>query len=519
MLLVHIVLAVLLRWTDIVAMPDPAEYALLARALQEFTYRDLYLAGAPLHTHFPPVYPALLAAWGLLFGNGFGSLVWINILASTATLAVLFVVLRKLWSPYFALLCLAALAVNPVFLYAASSLYSETVYSLVSVLCLAAVAGSDPSRRGLAVAATLAITAALTRSIGVSLLAAVCVHWLLERRWKLVVSTVGASVVFVGGWILWTMAAPVELSRSYMLELQVTESAAPGESALPFFYLTWRQVSRALGINLPSALALPSLPGVQFDNILVAAVATICVAVGLWCLVRRWRAAGLYVMAYIAVLIAWPWFLGRFYVPLVPFFVAAAVLGAGAIGRRIRPSREKLAMLLLTLAMIAGGVIRSVAKIPVRRGCDGDLFSGRRECVLRDEASFLDAAAYVRDSLSEDAVILTAKSSPLAYHSGRRTVSVRPIVNWSATDVFAYSRTLGVSHVLLASVQQMELGLFADRVTEGCDRLEVERFFPPRTFLFRVLPAGTPPDPERSACTAVEEYRRLNVGRDFLRDP
>ena len=88
--------------------------------------------------------------------NHFGSLVWVNILASTATLAVLFVGLRKLWSPLLAILCLGALAVNPIFLYSAGSLYSETVYTLIAILCLVVLAESGISGRTAAVAASLA---------------------------------------------------------------------------------------------------------------------------------------------------------------------------------------------------------------------------------------------------------------------------------------------------------------------------------------------------------------------------
>ena len=60
LLLLHAVLAWLLRTPTILTGQDDAAYYLLAQGLRDLRYVDLWIAQEPVHIQYPPGYPALL---------------------------------------------------------------------------------------------------------------------------------------------------------------------------------------------------------------------------------------------------------------------------------------------------------------------------------------------------------------------------------------------------------------------------------------------------------------------------
>src|SRR6185436_3869563 len=204
----HAVLAWIGRMPGVLTGEDEAIYLLLARQLRHFTYKDVFLTGQPMHAMYPPGYPALLALWGFLVGQRFDELLLLSLACSVAALLLVFLMVRQLWSSTVALLVLAALAVNPFLVDRAGTLASEAPYMLLTMVALWCALRGD--RRNLILAGAAAVAAALTRSIGLTAVAALAAHWLWGRRYAAAGAGVAAALVGAG-WVVWSFTAPDKL--------------------------------------------------------------------------------------------------------------------------------------------------------------------------------------------------------------------------------------------------------------------------------------------------------------------
>lgn len=541
LLALHAVLAWLLRDPGILTVQDDAHHLILAEALRDFQYRDLFRVDAPLHSRYPPGYPALLAVWEPLVGGRFDGLVALNIALSVGALALLYWGVARLWGPLMALAVLAPLAVSAHLLEVTGQVRSEALYLFLTMAALVALAGTK-RRPGLLVAAgAAAIMAAVTRSIGIAIVGAVVVHWVLERRKVAAPTFIGASALTVGAWLLWTFRAPEQVvGRSYAADL--TFDPAAGESP----GLVWILVER-VSRNIPDYahpwlgyhLAVPNLRWTTVDNFIVALVLSGALVLGLVVLFRQWRAAALYLASYLAILLIWPWAMGRFLLPVIPLLLLAVLLGlrhgVEASAARLRSRREGpgsgrpwiarvtgsragwAAVLAFAFATTAWGSARSAAWIADRMECQRGSVPPQASCLWADQASYFEALTYIDQELPEDAVFLSAKSEPLFYYTRRLTAPIDLALAQSPDGFLPFLREYGTGFILLGSLQQAEIHRLPDLLEPNCRGLALEAEFPPRTYLFRLRELGEPEGDD--GCAAVEASRTANVGRDFTRDP
>jgi 4-amino-4-deoxy-L-arabinose transferase-like glycosyltransferase len=154
---------------------DGGAYILLAQALITGEgYRNIWWAGSPPHTSYPPVHPLLLAPIISLYGMELGALrLWVAGLGILALYAV-YRLFRRVVDDRsaFALLVLTGTSYG-IWFYAQSPL-SEIPYALFSFLGLFFLEeykrAPSPSGGWLWLAALAIGTAALTRTIGLALL-------------------------------------------------------------------------------------------------------------------------------------------------------------------------------------------------------------------------------------------------------------------------------------------------------------------------------------------------------------
>lgn len=519
LLALHAALAWVGRPAGVATRQDDAVYLLLARSLREFGYQNLYYVNTPPHGLYPPGYPAMLAVWGGLFGDGFDGLALLSVLASTATLGLIYLVMRRLASPVVRLLVLAVLAVNPYLIQYGGDIASEAPYMLLSVLALWLLVRQDKVTTGtLVLVGVVAVAAALTRAVGAALLLALGIHWLLERRWRAAGLLTAASAVAVGGWLWWASRVPHAVAgHSYVADAtHRADNKPPAGMGEILFERTVDNVPNYLAISLPYRLPIPTLPGTLVDNVLGALIVTLGLVAGVWLLWGKWRPAALYILAYGAVLAVWPWQVGRFLVPMLPLLVPAIVLGLGEALRGVRPAWSAPAMATLMLVLLGNGFTRTTGELRQKGGCERGLEFPSPTCVAPDQSSFFAALRYIRANLPSEAVLLTAKPEPLYYYTARRASPTLPSRIRAESLLPELYRT-GTGYVLLGSLQAAEPTRLADALAANCRRIEPQEFFPPRTYLFRVLSQDAP-DGEQAGCEAVAEYRRLNQGRNFEAD-
>jgi hypothetical protein len=516
---VHGVLAWLAREPGILTGQDDAIYVALARSIRQGGYQELFRVGTPPHAQYPPFYPALIAVWGGVFGDGFDALTALNVLLSAAALVLVYVALKRRVGETVAVLTAAVLAVNPHLVGAAGAVLSEAPYLFLTVLALAVLSREKVSARGALAAGLLALAAALTRSAGVTILAALVLYWWLEPRRRAAVALGVAALVIVGGWLAWTVLAPEKyVGSSYVADLGASRRVpfvAPFPQRIP------GNIAWYLRVAVPWTLAVPTVRGTLVDNAVALGLLTLTGGAGLVVFARRWRAGLLYALAYGGLLASWVWRIERFAVPVLFLVVAAMLAGAQAIGSRLSRRRWAGAALAGAIAavLLVSGAVRSVRLVSERATChraEDGIPEG--PCLLADQVSFFEAARWIRARTPPDAVVLAAKAASLWYHTGRLTAGYRASLDQDAGGFLPYLREQGADYILLGSLHIYEPRALLDRVEANCARLTVAGFFAPRTWLFSIEPPASAGEADES-CRAAAEYRERNRNRDFERNP
>lgn len=125
-------------------------------------------------------------------------------------------------------------------------------------------------------------------------------------------------------------------------------------------------------------------------------------------------------------------------------------------------------------------------------------------CFNADQLSFFEAARYVAAHTPPSTVAMSSKEATFHYLTGRRLVSVDSINARPPERAEEFLQREGVSYVILGHLYHGDIA-FSLRLTRACHRLRPEREFPPRTTVFRVVPAA---EGDPRACEILRVYAR-----------
>jgi len=404
LLAMAVVTIVVLRMPSAVGMyEDDGIYLVTSKALAEGRgYRHLELPGEPWQTKYPILYPWLLSfIWRVcpsfpanvpafqvfngICGGGAACLGYLiarqawRLPRWLAATAALLTVTHASWATLtlvpmsehlYAALSLAALYVacraewgDPARRPLAGARGSEALAGARGSEALAGARGSETPTHGLQaprhgpqaprlhsaqarlalLAATLAGLAFLSRSIGVTVIAAVAGAWLLRRRWTgfAIVSVAGALAF--GGWSVyqrlaeqWNAAIPQAAAFGYDLDYRAWMVRDLDTLA----WLAWHKLGANafwifnVLIQTSDAWTLKQLSAGPAAAPLFYAAIPLAVApclLGLLATLKRgWRTTHLYLALYLALLTIWPFDSYRFFTPLLPLLLPAFLRGIEA---------------------------------------------------------------------------------------------------------------------------------------------------------------------------------------------
>ncbi|MCC6432929.1 MAG: glycosyltransferase family 39 protein, partial [Gemmatimonadaceae bacterium] len=208
LLALHAVLAWIGRSPGILTRQDDTRYLMLARALRHGQYRDLMWPDAPPHHLYPPGYPALLALWTAIGGEGFDWLVSLHVLMSVATLALAFLAMRKAFGPTVVLCALAVLAVNPSLLEWSGQVASESALALAIALAVYAATCLPEGTAKHTALALAALSAPFMRTAGIVVPVAVVLYYVAERQYKRALVFAVCSALVLVPLLWWTLNDP-----------------------------------------------------------------------------------------------------------------------------------------------------------------------------------------------------------------------------------------------------------------------------------------------------------------------
>jgi hypothetical protein len=523
----------LLAWTQrvvtITTGNDDAVYLLLARSLRGGQYRDLFLVGTPVHSQYPPGYPALLAILGAPATGDLALVVAVNILLSCAALALMFDVVRRL-SPFVALLALAALALNPALVSAASHVQSEPLFMALTMLavwgeCTRGPKGESARRTTVIIAA--AVAGALVRSAGIAIIAGILVHWLLQRRWRRAGALAVATALFVGPWIAWTAIAPGKYAgRSYVADaMLVTPATAARDSAdrtplsidpgdasgsTPIIrMLAARVMSNVplyLNRRLPTQLGLPTVGGVLWDNVLWLLLIT---AGGISGILLLWRKCAVIVpilLCYCGLLLLWPYALGRYLTPVLPLIVAALIQGLWRLGALLVARGDHAKMRWIPFALPAGLAVVLTASGASSRFQARALVADCElpgSCNTRvSDSRYIHFVNELESSLPINARVFTSKEGAFYYLTGRRVVPIYPALGLGSLELQRYLTDRHVTAIVLTHLKIDEWQLAAP-LSSICTDLTLISADPPELLALSNVPPGSS---QTDACAALDAW-------------
>lgn len=347
-----LVICALLVWSVTLQLPvgafnDDAIYVILGRALASGAgYRSLYLVGAPIQEKLPPLWPALLAlCW--LIGSTLGHVkviaLGINLFCCGAAAGLVWWVGRArlgVSAGVMAVVMVIGFLLDPSVQYF-TLLLSEPLFVLawaMIVWLLAREAKASPIALG-----ALLACATLTRSQGALLVPAVLMAMALDGAGRrALVTTALVAAVPVAMW-----HAGIAIAKSsQVLSSQPNEqsylgfmlSGSPGETVI--------REARYVGASALRYAA--TIAGLMSNSTLIGSAISLVVigaaGAGAVFLRKRMRALVYTTVAMTAVVIAWPVFMDRFLIVLLPFVALLGAVAVQSLIDRIGHHRARLAL-------------------------------------------------------------------------------------------------------------------------------------------------------------------------------
>ena len=502
-----------LRSPGIVTGGDDAVYIQLSRELQQLSYRDQFLNGAPGHVKFPPGYPLFLAGISAVAGENVDAFLLGGIVATMCGLLLLGDSVRRRVSPTAGLLVMLATFLNPKMIQYSGMVMSEALFFLCVSGTVWAFSHDHLRRNHIFMGGAAAIAAALTRSAGVTIVIAVVVALLFTRRKRAAIMVATAGLVLNGAWFLWNTQAPEPIAGTQG-ENYVSDTFILPNATLPSFPVT---LSRRIVNNtrryatrtVPSILPLPHVPGTLADNVFFVGVIGVCFIAGAWHLRRTWPIVPIVVGAYLMLLLAWPWVVNRFMSPMIPFIILLVIAGALGISQRLKSRWRLLAPTIIAATILLTGASSLRAAVDAISACDREepLISSR--CIAPEQRDFLLLANWVADSVSEEAVFLVHKEGTFGYFTGLRAIPLLTVMRADSTRMRELLHDLGVTHVALTTLSHGSIRM-AEQLLPACRSLELVRELSPTLLVFRVMPGPGTDESQRSpSCEALERYRQI----------
>ena len=409
---------------------DDAMYLVLAKSLATgHGYHSINVPGAPANTHFPPGYPAVLAAlWmvspafprNVFLFKAFNILCFVVAALAAARFARL-ARIEPTWS--IALGVLTAVSVPSLILVAL--LFSEPLFVALILLLLPALE-RFVRRRPItgrvswpALGIGLAIgLCTLVRSHGVVLVPAVVLMLAAQRRWRDIGLVAAGFLLCAAPWTVWCViharVVPTPLLGEYdsytAWWIQGFREIGPGMIARTLARTTtdaWAMLA-ALFSPMRGAAA----HAMTLVALLVLGVAGIAAA---W---RKIPVTVLFLSGYLTIVALWPFQPTRFVWGVWPLLLMVLVLGARDIRRPVLPAWARLAIAGAALWVVTGYALY-----------EGRAVRGRWwSTIPRTAAPHISfAVGWTRSHSARGDVIATEDDAAVFLYTGRPTVPVRPL--------------------------------------------------------------------------------------------
>ena len=438
---------------------DDGVYLALAKSLAEgHGYHLLYLPGQPAAVRYPFLYPLFLASLWKVVPVFPANVVVFK--AANAALMGLFGALLALylsgriagraWVP--ALLVVGAATALPL-VTVATVLFAEPLFLglLVGACWAGDAARASPERRRAfllaLLAGLLAGAAALTRSLGVAVIAGVALSLLVARRPRAALIAGAAGAACLVPWVLWVARHRAGVDAAIVGNYGTYGDfvAQSGVAAL--------SPTRLLELLAPvGAVALAPFRG--WLRFYLGIPALVLLVAGFVPLLMRAPALGWTLLAYLAIVFAWPFGPDRFLWAAWPLLAVTFFVGADRIWTRVRSAPPRVAWIgRWCVAAVVALVVAGYGYYQVRGYVRGDV--ARLQNGI--SATLSEVIPWIRQATPLDAVVAGEDEAAIWLYTGRRAVPsylwryrVRGDESLGPAALHDWLVRAGATHVVLA---------------------------------------------------------------------
>ena len=344
--LVVVIVFVVARWAAVPyvvgVFHDDGIYALLARSIASGEgFHHSHLVGNPAATHYPPLYPLVLAAaWRIApdFPANVSALLGLNaaLLAAAALGWWCFVTERLGLAAAAAAAGSIAATLTSAVLVLSGALLSEPLFMALLFPALLACerAAECTDRRGVAIAGLCTGVLVLARTHALALLLALVLVLLARRRWRDALVALAVCAVVQLPWVVWTRGAaprvPAPLEGAYGSYVGWFLTGVR-EGGAPFVGATARVNAHESWLLLRDRLAFGFFAPLQALTLVAVVTA---VLVGAWAFVRRAPVTIAFLTLYLGVVMLWPYAPWRFVWAIWPLVAMLVMQGVRACWER-----------------------------------------------------------------------------------------------------------------------------------------------------------------------------------------
>jgi len=430
---------------------DDGMYVILAKALATGRgFHWINVPGDPAASHFPPGYPAVLSlVWRAIpsFPANVIAFKILNavLLAAAAALLVVFARRRLAFSPPAAcgVVLAGALAVPTLVL--STIVMSEMLFLalLISVLLFAERAVDDASPRSSMVLGLFAGLSMLVRSHGVALVIAVAVVLAARRKWRSCATFSVFALATVAPWMVWQRVHRNVVPDAMRGDYESYGQWFAGGGANIF--ATIAHTSRDL-LGMLTTVLTAGVP-IGWLRVALALAAVALFVFGLWRMRERALVTAVFLAAYLAIVLVWPFAPARFVWGIWPLLVLVVAVGARALSTLRVPVRAAGYVALAGLALGYGTY--NV------RGYRGSWWSS----IPRQNAAVLGPTiAWIRSHTRPTDVVSTNAEAATYLYAGRLAV---PATRFSASDYAAPASSASAAAALRSILETYHPGVVA----------------------------------------------------------
>ncbi len=499
-MLVFLILGWRGRAPVLVSTNDESTYLALSHSIEAGSYREIFMASSPFHVRFPPAYPAWLAAVRQVTGENLDLLQGVNLGLVILSLVCLYLIVRQVAGVPIALTVSFLTAVSPALLNSGGSLLSEPLFFAMVACALVCTIKTEPATsRHAYLAMAFALGAFLTRTAGITIVVAIGI-WLLHRRRRTEqLAYALATALVVGGWFAYTASVPpASAGWSYAAEVSGQLGIDP-ERVAGMVPSAWVNAVVYGTRYLPSSLGIPRLADTAIDNVVWLVAQILLLSAGTVILWRKSRVVALFLVCYGGLLLVWPWPISRLLIPVLPYLLAALLIGAHDLTRSLPALARNAVLTALVLLLSVGAVRGALARDARARACDRSNPIPSDQCYGNETRSIASAALFLRQHAPSGSVVLTYYPPVVNFVSGHLTEYSRLVDRIPQGQAARVLRERGIGYVLLSR----RLGPVARNLLLSCRELRVEGRFPPGAF---VLSTAIPSDPSENACAVLTEF-------------